>query len=399
MSIINYAAIRKILDSRGRPTVEVEIATEFGFGKAGAPSGASTGKYEVCALPKKGIDEAIRLFELEVAPEILGLDSEDQRMFDETLKELDGTKNFSRIGGNVSVAASLACAKASADELGIPLFRYVGGSLVCGLPVPCGNVIGGGAHAGGGTNIQEYRALSLSDSFSQAAFGNAAVHAEVKARLSKLCPGALGKGDEGAWTAQIGDEAALKVLADACKKVGEEKGFEIRPGMDVAPSDWYSKGKYHYRKKSLSVRQQIDFMASLVEKYDVIMLEDPLEQEGFESWAELTDRVGDRCLVVGDDLYVTNPERIAKGIKVGATNAVLIKPNQIGTLTDTIAAVKLAHSAQCETIVSHRSGETVDSTIAHLAVAFCSFGIKTGTVGGERIAKLNELIRIEEMLE
>jgi enolase len=399
MSIINFAAIRKILDSRGRPTVEVELANEGGFGRVGAPSGASTGKYEASALPKKGIDEAVRLFESDVAPEILGLDSEDQRGFDDILREVDGTENFSRIGGNVATAASLACARASADELGVPLFRYVGGSLVCGLPVPCGNVIGGGAHAVGGTNIQEYMALSLSDSFSQAAFGNAAVHAEVKARLSKMCPGALGKGDEGAWVAQLGDEAAMRVIADSCRKVGADSGFEIKPGMDVAASELYSNGKYKYGKKSLSVRQQIDFMESFVEKYGVIMLEDPLDEGSFEPWAELTDRVKDRCLVVGDDLYVTNPQRIAQGIKVGATNAVLIKPNQIGTLTDTIAAVKLSHSAGCETIVSHRSGETADDTIAHLAVAFCSFGIKTGTVGGERIAKLNELIRIEEMLE
>jgi enolase len=341
----------------------------------------------------------MRIFEAELAPEILGMDSEDQRGFDEALKDIDGTKNFSKIGGNVAVAASLACAKASADELGIPLFRYVGGSLACDLPVPAGNVIGGGAHAVGGTNIQEYMALSLSDTVSQAVFGNAAVHAEIKAKLSKLCPGALGKGDEGAWVAQLGDEQALKVVADACKKVGGELGFEIRPGMDVAPSDWFSKGKYHYRKKSLSVKQQIDFMAELVEKYNVIMLEDPLEQEGFESWAELTDRVSENCLVVGDDIFVTNTERIEKGIEMGAANAVLIKPNQIGTLTGTIEAVKMAHLAGYETIVSHRSGETTDSTIAHLAVAFCSFGIKTGTVGGERIAKLNELIRIEEMLE
>jgi enolase len=399
MSIVNYASIRKILDSRGRPTVEVELATEGGFGKAAAPSGASTGKYEVCALPKKGIDEAVRLFETEVAPEILGLDSEDQRGFDETLKEIDGTANFSRIGGNAAVATSLACAKASADELGLPLFRYVGGSLVCGLPVPCGNVIGGGAHAIGGTNIQEYMALSLSDSFSKAAFGNAAVHAEVKARLSKLCPGSLGKGDEGAWVAQLGDEEALKVLSAACGKVGGDLGFEIKPGLDVAASEIYSGGKYRYGKKALSVKQQIDFMESLVEKHGIIMLEDPLDEGAFEPWAELTDRVGDKCLVVGDDLYVTNPERIAQGIEVGATNAVLIKPNQIGTLTDTIAAVKLSHSAGFETVVSHRSGETTDATIAHLATAFCSFGIKTGTVGGERTAKLNELIRIEEMLE
>jgi enolase len=399
LSVINYAAIRKILDSRGRPTVEVELATEYGFGKAAAPSGASTGKYEVCAFPKKGVDEALLTFEKEVAPEILGMDSEDQRGFDEALKDIDGTKNFSKIGGNVSVAASLACAKASADEMGIPLFRYVGGSLVCDLPVPCGNVIGGGAHAVGGTNIQEYMALSLSDTVSQAVFGNAAVHAEIKAKLSKFCPGALGKGDEGAWVAPLDDEQALKIVAEACKKVGGDLGFEIRPGMDVAPSDWFSKGKYHYRKKDLTVKQQIDFMASLVEKYDVLMLEDPLEQEGFESWAELTDRIGERCLVVGDDIFVTNTERIEKGIEMGAANAVLIKPNQIGTLTGTIEAVKMAHLAGYETIVSHRSGETTDSTIAHLAVAFCSFGIKTGTVGGERIAKLNELIRIEEMLE
>jgi enolase len=399
MSIINYASVLKVLDSRGRATVEVEIATEFGIGRAAAPSGASTGRYEAVAFPKKGVDESLRLFEADVAPEILGTEVVDQRGFDQALKEVDGTPNFSRIGGNLAVAASMACAKAAASELQVPLFRYLGGTLCCELPAPVGNVIGGGAHAVGGTNIQEFLAISLADRFSEAAFGNAAVHADVKGRLGKLCPGALGKGDEGAWVAALKDEDALRVLSESCKKVGSDLDIEIRPGMDVAASELFKGGKYHYGKKALSPKQQVDFLAGLVKKHRAVFLEDPMEQGDFDGYAELTDRVGKDCLVVGDDLFVTNPERVAEGIKRGAANAVLIKPNQVGTLTDTIATVKIARSAGYETVVSHRSGETTDDTIAHLAVAFRSFGIKCGVVGGERTAKLNELMRIEEMLE
>ncbi|MBI5001185.1 MAG: phosphopyruvate hydratase [Euryarchaeota archaeon] len=400
MTSIEDVSIRRVLDSRGNATVEVDVWGDWFFGRCAAPSGASTGRFEAQALPQGGAEAAVITFWKLVAPKVVGMDVRDQAGIDALLREIDGTPNFAKIGGNVATALSLAVAKAAAHSQGVPLYRYLSGLMPDVLPYPMGNVIGGGRHAVGGTNIQEFLALARSDSFSDAAFTNAAVHKAVRDIYLKKKPGAsLGKGDEGAWVVPVRDEEALRILADACKKVGKDVGFDVNPALDVAASELYSKGSYKYGKKSMKPREQIKFMAGLVETYGLASVEDPLEQEDFDGYAELTDMVGEECLVVGDDLFVTNPARIEEGIERGAANAVLIKPNQIGTLTDVLRAVRIANSAGYETIVSHRSGETADDTIAHLAVAFGSVAIKTGAVGGERISKLNELMRIEEGLD
>jgi enolase len=256
-----------------------------------------------------------------------------------------------------------------------------------------GNVLGGGAHAVGGTDIQEFLVTSFDDDVSRAIDANTAVHRAVGAALRERFPDtALGKGDEGAWVAPLENVAALELVVEAAQSVADENGVDIRPGLDLAASEFYRDGEYHYRDRSLTPEEQVDFVVSLIEDYNLHSVEDPLDQEDFESWAALTARTD--ALVIGDDLYVTNVARLAKGIELEATNAILIKPNQIGTLTDTIATVALAREAGLATVISHRSGETTDTAIAHLGVAFGCHAIKTGAVGGERIAKLNELVRI-----
>ena len=399
MPAIEAVSIRTILDSRGNPTVEVDLRAAGHVGRAAAPSGASTGTHEVPAFPKGGVEEAIRIFRSDVTPRVMGRETGDQAGLDRLLHEIDGTPNFSRIGGNVPVAVSLANAKAAAAAGGKPLFRYLGGPGSKQLPRPFGNVIGGGRHAIGGTAIQEYLVVSQGPSAARNVFANARAHRLVAQALTAKLPGEpLGRGDEGAWVAKLSDEDALGIVADACRAVESEVGFPVRPAMDLAASEFFRGGKYHYRDRALTTDGQIEFLERLVSDYGVCSLEDPLDQEDFEGFARLTEALGSRCTVIGDDLFVTNVDRLRRGIEARAGNAILIKPNQIGTLSDARAAVDLAHKAGYATVVSHRSGETTDETIAHLAVAFGSLGIKTGTVGGERTAKLNELIRIEEQL-
>ncbi|MGC8912920.1 MAG: phosphopyruvate hydratase [Thermoplasmata archaeon] len=398
MSEIEDIKIRKILDSRGNPTVEVEIFTyDGGYGRSAAPSGASTGKHEVCAYPQKGVDFAIEQFTKKYIPKLLGLEATEQEEFDNILHELDGTENFSNMGGNVATAASLAVAFAAASEYGMPLYRYLGGALAKTLPLPFGNVLNGGKHAVGSTDIQEYLVVSNGETFRDSVFANAMVHKKVKEKITKKYPDvALGKGDECGWVAKLGNIEALEIVAEACNEVRDATKVEVYPALDLAASEFYEKGKYHYKEQTLNQEGQIDFIAKLVEKYNLYSVEDPLDEEDYEGYVKLTERIGDKCLIIGDDLFVTNYERIEKGIEMGAANAVLIKVNQIGTLTDAHDAVALAHDSGYSTVISHRSGETTDTAIAHLAVAFGCFGIKTGVIGGERIAKLNELIRIEE---
>jgi enolase len=400
MTVIEDVRIRKILDSRGNPTVEVDILTSGGFGSFAAPSGASTGMHEVDAFPKKGVDESVSAFRRIAAPTLVGMDALDQRGIDEILKEVDGTKKLSRIGGNAIVAASIATAKAASHVVGLPLCLYLGGRFSEGFPFPLGNVLGGGKHAIGGTTFQEFLVCAADPSPSKSVFANATVHKNVKNRLKKKFPkAAIGKGDEGAWVAKMKDEDALKLVSGACKDISNQVKFPIHPSLDIAASSFFSKGKYVYPHRKLTTKKQIDFVAELVKKYKLHIVEDPLDENDFEGYAELTEMVGDKCIIVGDDLFVTNKQRLAKGIKMGACNAILIKPNQIGTLSDTIDTIKLAHDSGYKTVVSHRSGETTDESIAHIAVAFGSYAIKTGAVGGERIAKLNELIRIEEVIK
>ena len=398
MAAIERVSIRKILDSRGNGTVEVDLFAGGRF-RVGAPSGASTGAHEAQALPKGGVDEAIRTFSSDVAPRMRGRDVNDQEGLDRLLRQIDGTPNFARIGGNVAVAISLANAKAAAHAADQPLYRFLGGPAARKMPFSFGNVIGGGRHAVGGTTIQEYLVVSQGPSLAGNVFANARVHRLIKEGLSKKHPGEpLGRGDEGAWVAKLDDEEALAFLADTCRTVEKEVGFPVRPAMDLAASEFFRDGKYHYSRRDLSPEEQIDFLVRLAKDYGVYAFEDPLDEEDFDGFAQLTKAIGNRCVIIGDDIFCTNAGLLRKGIAAGSGNAILIKPNQIGTLTETRATVETARKAGFATVVSHRSGETTDDTIAHLAVAFGSLGIKTGTVGGERIAKLNELIRIEEEL-
>ena len=400
MPSIEGASVRQVLDSRGNPTVEVEIRAGDAWGRAAAPSGASTGTHEPPAMPPGGIDEAIRTFRNSVAPRLKGRDVADQAGLDRALREIDGTRNFARIGGNLATAVSLANAKVAAAAAGKPLFRYLGGPSGPALPLPFGNVIGGGRHAIGGTTIQEYLVVSQGPTVLANVLANARVHRQVRDALAKKLPDVpLGRGDEGAWIAKLADEEALALLADVCHGVEREVKFPVRPSLDLAASEFHRDGKYRYRDRVLSREEQADFVERLVRDYGLFSVEDPFDQEDFAAFTELTKRVGARCKVIGDDIFVTSVERLRRGIELHAGNAILIKPNQIGTLSDTRAAVDLAHKSGYATVMSHRSGETTDDTIAHLAVAFGCLGIKTGAVGGERVAKLNELIRIEEELQ
>lgn len=395
--IIEDITLRRILDSRGNPTVEADVTTSSGFGRAAAPAGASTGTHEAQAWPEGGIDAALELAQVEILPELIEVSADEQAYVDGLLHEVDGTANFSRIGGNLAVAISLATAQAAAASQGVPLFRYVAGMGPYVLPAPMGNVLGGGAHAVGGTDIQEFLVTSFDDDIQRAIEANSAVHKAVGAALRAQFPDtALGKGDEGAWVAPLENVAALELVVEAAQSVATETGVDIRPGLDLAASEFYRDGKYVYKDRSLTPAEQVDFVVALIEDYGLHSVEDPLDQEDFESWAALTARTD--ALVIGDDLYVTNVARLEQGLEQEATNAILIKPNQIGTLTDTIETVTLAREAGLATVISHRSGETTDTAISHLGVAFGCHAIKTGAVGGERIAKLNELVRIAEEL-
>ncbi len=395
MTTIERIVFRTILDSRGNPTVEADITTASGFGRAAAPSGASTGSHEAKVRPPKdAVGDATR----HIIPQILGMDVADQQGFDDRLRELDGTTDFSAIGANIAVALSLANAKAAASAMGMDLFRYLGGAFVGDVPLPLGNVIGGGAHALDATDIQEFLVVPTDAATAEdSVFANAAVHRTIKEMLKekgKSC----GKGDEGAWAPKIDDALAFEIVREATQKVSDELGIGIDMGIDVAATEMWDqeKGRYRYKDASRTPEDQVAYIAELVDRYDLIYVEDPLHEEDFEGFARLTDQVGDRCLVCGDDLFVTQAERIMQGIDIGAANCVLIKPNQVGTLTDTFAAIRLAQMYGMDTVMSHRSGETTDMTIAHLATAFGCVFLKTGVVGGERIAKLNELIRIQE---
>ncbi len=395
MTTIEVIELRTIQDSRGNPTVEADIYTQSGYGRSAAPSGASTGTLEARVKPpREAVENALQ----NVIPALIGMDSSDQESFDDQLRDLDGTDNFSEIGANIAVALSLANAKAAASSMGMPLFRYLGGAFANEMPLPLGNVIGGGAHAENATEIQEFLVVpGDAVGAEEAVFANAAVHRNVKQLLAKRGKSS-GKGDEGAWAPQIDDALAFELIAEATGLVKDEMNITVDMGIDVAASQMWNGDGYKYRGKDRSTEEQIAYIAELVDKYNLVYVEDPLHEDDFEAFAELNSQVGDRCLVCGDDIFVTLVDRIQQGIDVDAANCVLIKPNQVGTLTDTYEAVRLAHTHGLDTVMSHRSGETTDTTIAHLATAFSCVFLKCGVVGGERIAKLNELIRIEEQL-
>jgi enolase len=403
-AIIEDVVARKIYNSRGNPTIEVDVITIDGFGSASAPSGASTGKAEATPFPSGGVDEAVRKVEELITPEIIGLYADEQEEIDRLLRELDGSENFKNIGGNTAYAVSLAVADAAASSYNLPLYQYLGGTLASDLPYPLGNVVGGGKHAlGKATDIQEFLALPMgAPSFLAAVEANALIHGKLKILLRKVDPTFTGgKGDEGAWAPNLSNTQALEAVSDTCKAVSEELGFECRPALDVAASSlWEPKKKsYVYARDDLSrdAGEQIDYVLDLIKKYKLAYVEDPVHEDDFEGFRELT-RKSRGCLICGDDLFVTNVKRLSKGIKMGAGNSIIIKMNQVGTLTETWEATRLAQENGYVPVVSHRSGETAAVHIAHLAVAFKAPVIKTGVVGGERIAKLNELIRIEEIL-
>jgi enolase len=398
VTLVTDVRLRRVLDSRGNPTVEAEVTTESGgFGRAAAPSGASTGEYEAIERPA---EEAIAKARELAVPRLEGqVYAGDQRGVDAALRAADGTENFSEIGANSAVAISMAAAKAASDVLGAPLYQHLGGAFRGDeYPTPLGNVVGGGEHAADATDIQEFLAAPVgAPSVTEAVFANAAVHGAVHDVLAERDLPA-GKGDEGAWAPSVSDTEAFDVVAEAIDRAEDEVGFEIRMGLDVAASEMWNAedAVYEYSDTTRTPDEQVDYVADLVDDHDLVYVEDPLEEDDFEGFAELTDRVGDRTLVCGDDLFVTNVERLQRGIDDGAANSILVKPNQIGTLSDAFDAVELARDNGYDAVISHRSGETEDTTIAHLAVATAAPFIKTGAVGGERTAKLNELIRIEE---
>lgn len=401
MSIIKDLKVRKVLDSRGNQTVEVDVFTSSGaFGKAIAPAGASKGAHEVRDYPVKGIDESVRVFREKVAPELIGMDALEQKRIDITLHEIDGTDNFSMIGGNLAIATSIAVAKAGADYLGLPFYRYIGGINAFSVPIPVANIIGGGKHAINGTTIQEFLVITYADRVSDAVFTNAEIHKSVGKKLKEKFPDtSIGLGDEKAWVASLSDEEALKILFSVIEDFRSKTELNIYPAMDLAASTFYVNGKYKYKDKELGVDEQIEFVENLVDEYEIRYVEDPLEENDYEGFAKITSRIGQKCLIVGDDIFVTNKERLKKGIEMNAANAILIKPNQIGTLTDFMETAKLARESAYSTVVSHRSGETEDSALADIAVGINGEYIKTGTIGGERTSKLNQLIRIDENLE
>jgi len=398
VSRIRSVALDPLYDSRGRLSVEATVVLETGArGRAGAPSGASTGAHEVRAFPAGGVPEAVREFSSRVAPALVGLDAADQATVDATLHRVDGTPDLSRIGGNTATAVSIAAALATAEETGRPLWKVLAAPGIDGsrFPAIVGNCLNGGRHAIGGPDIQEF--IAFADGPDPAASIRAAVrvHELVGAELHRRFPKqALGRGDEGGWVAAIGNVDALEVLKGACDRARDELHVDVHPGLDLAASEFFSDGRYRYKEQTLDEEGQIGFVSALVDRYGIRYLEDPLDQEAFDGFAAVTRAVGSRTLVVGDDLYVTQAARLRRGIERRATNAVLIKVNQVGTLTDTLETVGVARSNGLATVTSHRSGEVPEGWLAHVALGTAARGLKCGVLGGERVAKLNELLRL-----
>jgi enolase len=404
-AVIRKAVARKIFNARGEETLEVDISTESGLGRAAAPAGASKGKAEVVYYPEGGVDQAISKFRLQIAPELIGRDAGKQGQIDQLLHEIDGTENFGNIGGETAYAVSLAVVKAASNSFGIPLFQHLAGYFACEMPYPLGVVLSGGEHGKGKTpDIQEFLVLPVkATSFLDAAKANILFHKRIGALLAKTRADFVGgRDDEGAWLVNVSSEEAFDIISTACDQVCEQMGFECRFGIDMASSAlWNAKEKcyvYAREKKKRSSEEQYDYVRGLIDKYNLIYVEDPFHEEDFESFAKLTKEVGDKVLVCGDDLFVTNRKRLEQGIKVGAANSVIIKVNQIGTITDAWDTVMMARDARYVRVVSHRSGDTNDTHIAHLAMAFRAPIIKAGIVEGSRIAKINALIRIEEII-
>lgn len=415
MSIIIKVHARQILDSRGNPTIEVDVVTENGvLGRAAVPSGASTGEHEAVELRDggksymgKGVLKAVDNVNSKIAPELLGTSVFEQNHIDQTMIELDGTANKSNLGANAILGVSLAVAKAAANELGLPLYRYVGGVSANTLPVPMMNIINGGSHSDAPIAFQEFMIMPVkATSFTHAMqMGTEIFHNLKKVLHDRDLSTAVG--DEGGFAPNLagGTEDALDTIKKAVENAGYKFGDEVMIALDCAASEFYVDGKYDYTKfegpngKVRTSKEQAEYMASLAANYPIISIEDGMYEDDWEGWKYLTELIGDKVQLVGDDLFVTNVERLSRGINEGIANSILVKVNQIGTLTETIAAVNMAHNAGYTSVMSHRSGETEDNTIADLAVALNCGQIKTGSASrSDRMAKYNQLLRIEEEL-
>lgn len=408
MALIEQVGAREILDSRGNPTVEVEVLLDDGsFGRAAVPSGASTGAHEAVELRDdderylgKGVTKAVEAVLDVLAPAVIGIPAEEQRLVDEALLDADGTPNKAQVGANAVLGVSLAVARAAAESANLELYRFIGGSNAHVLPVPMMNILNGGAHADSGVDVQEFMIAPIgAPTFREALRMGTEVYHQLKAVLKDKGL-STGLGDEGGFAPSVDStKAALDVIVEAIKKAGYELGTDVALALDVAATEFFSDGKYHFEGKQLTAAEMADVYAGLVSEYALVSIEDPLDEDDWDGWKTLTDMIGDKVQLVGDDLFVTNPQRLAEGIEKGLANALLVKVNQIGTLTETLDAVDLAHRNRYTTMMSHRSGETEDTTIADLAVA-CNCGqIKTGAPArSERVAKYNQLLRIEEML-
>ncbi|RCV50755.1 phosphopyruvate hydratase [Marinitenerispora sediminis] len=409
MSSIEAVQAREILDSRGNPTVEVEVLLDDGTtARAAVPSGASTGQFEAVELRDggeryggKGVEKAVTAVNDQIADELRGYGPEEQRLIDQALIDLDGTPDKSRIGANAILGASLAVAKAAADSADLPLFRYIGGPNAHVLPVPMMNILNGGAHADTNVDIQEFMIAPIgADSFREAVRWGTEVYHALKSVL-KSHGLATGVGDEGGFAPNLdSNRAALDLIVEAIEKAGYTPGRDIALALDVAASEFYKDGGYEFEGRRRTAEEMAAYYGELLDAYPLVSIEDPLNEEDWDGWRALTEAVGARVQLVGDDLFVTNPERLRRGIESGTANSLLVKVNQIGTLTETLDAVSLAQRSGYTAMISHRSGETEDTTIADIAVATNAGQIKTGAPArSERVAKYNQLLRIEEELD
>ena len=413
MSVIEAVYAREVLDSRGNPTVEVEVVLESGsVGRAIVPSGASTGAFEAVELRDgdkgrylgKGVEKAVANVNEVIAPELEGMDAFDQPAIDALMIELDGTHNKGKLGANAILGVSMAVARAAAEELGLPLFQYIGGVNAKQLPVPMMNILNGGEHADNSVDVQEFMILPVgAKSFKEGLRMGAEVFHSLKKVLSERGL-ACGVGDEGGFAPNLGsNREALELIVEAIEKAGYKPGDDVRLGLDVAATEMYDKETKLYdlkhEGKKLTAEQMVDLYEEWVNNFPIVTIEDGLDEEDWDGWKILTDRLGNKVQLVGDDLFVTNTERLERGIEAGVANSILIKVNQIGTITETLDAIEMAKRAGYTAVISHRSGETEDTTIADLAVAVNAGQIKTGAPSRtDRVAKYNQLLRIEEMV-
>ena len=409
MATIAAIGAREILDSRGNPTVEVELALDDGtMSRAAVPSGASTGAFEAMELRDgekrysgKGVERAVRAIEDVLAPELIGFEADDQRLIDQTMIDLDGTPNKAYLGANSILGVSLAVARAAADSSGLPLYRYLGGPNAHVLPVPMLNILNGGAHADTNVDVQEFMVAPIgAPTFKDSLRWGAEIYHALKTVLKKRGL-ATSVGDEGGFAPNLeSNRAALDLILEAIALTGLKAGQDVALALDVAATEFHKDGFYSFEGKKLSAAEMIEYYASLVAHYPLVSIEDPLSEDDWDGWKAITDELGSKVQLVGDDLFVTNPIRLERGISSGTANALLVKVNQIGTLTETLDAVAMAHRAGYRCMMSHRSGETEDVTIADLAVATNCGQIKTGAPArSERVAKYNQLLRIEEQLD